>query len=115
MVDVVIDDMTIGNPVSPLAQRWRFWASIRRHPYSAVPFPGNWELWRKCPDASQHFKVLTLRRGPYVGRKLGSEWYFSGRIGRFWEELSSQLPVGGAHNMTVPCRWRLRDILAQWG
>src|ERR1700761_8914110 len=28
MVDVVIDDMAIGNPASPMAQRWRFWASF---------------------------------------------------------------------------------------
>jgi hypothetical protein len=28
MVEVVIDDMTIGNPASLLAQLWRFWASF---------------------------------------------------------------------------------------
>ena len=28
MVDVVIDDMAIGNPASQMAQRWRFWASF---------------------------------------------------------------------------------------
>src|ERR1700744_4230512 len=28
MVDVVIDHMAIGNPASPMAQRWRFWASF---------------------------------------------------------------------------------------
>jgi hypothetical protein len=27
---------------------------IPRHPYSAVPFPSNWELWRNLPDATQH-------------------------------------------------------------
>jgi hypothetical protein len=28
MVEVVIDDMAIGNPASLLAQLWRFWASF---------------------------------------------------------------------------------------
>src|SRR6266436_2727047 len=26
---------------------------IPRHPYSAVPFPSNWQLWRNFPDAMQ--------------------------------------------------------------
>src|SRR5712692_4121057 len=26
---------------------------IPRHPYSAVPFPSNWKLWRNFPDAMQ--------------------------------------------------------------
>jgi hypothetical protein len=28
MVDVVMDDMAIGNPASQMAQLWRFWASF---------------------------------------------------------------------------------------
>jgi hypothetical protein len=48
-----MDDMAIGNPVSPLAQLWRFWAFVPRHPYSAVPFPSNCELWPNFPDAMQ--------------------------------------------------------------
>jgi hypothetical protein len=28
MAEVVMDDMAIGDPVSPVAQLWRFWASF---------------------------------------------------------------------------------------
>jgi hypothetical protein len=52
MAEVVMDDMAIGNPASLLAQLWRF-GPLPRHPYSAVPFPSNWELWRNFPDAMQ--------------------------------------------------------------
>jgi len=38
MLDVVIDDMAIGNPVSPVAQRWRFWASFPGIHIAQFPF-----------------------------------------------------------------------------
>jgi hypothetical protein len=45
----VMDDMAIGNPVSPVAQLWRFWASFPGNHIAQFTFPGNWQLWRKLP------------------------------------------------------------------
>src|ERR1035438_7142036 len=41
MAEVVMDDMAIGNPVSPVALLWRFWASfpgihIAQFPYRVI-------------------------------------------------------------------------------
>jgi len=38
MAEVVIDDMAIGNPVSPMAQLWRFWASFPGIHIAQFPF-----------------------------------------------------------------------------
>jgi len=38
MTEVVMDDMAIGNPVSPVAQLLALLGLVPRHPYSAVPF-----------------------------------------------------------------------------
>src|SRR5271169_3725642 len=54
IAEVVIDDMAIGNPVSPAARLAPF-GPHPRHPYSAVPLPSNWELWRNFPDATQQW------------------------------------------------------------
>jgi hypothetical protein len=53
MAEVVMDDMAIGNPVSPCGPALALLGLVPRHPYSAVPFPSNWELWRNFPDALQ--------------------------------------------------------------
>ena len=50
-----------------------------------------------------------------IGRKLGPEPVNYGLGNGFRPELPLQLSVGGAHNMTVSWRWRLRDIPAQVG
>ena len=76
MAEVVMDDMAIGNPVSPMAQLWRF-GPLPRLPYSAVPFPSNWELWRNFPSAMQQSpegKNL-LEPGRRAGRELRSGSY----------------------------------------
>jgi hypothetical protein len=38
MAEVVMDDMAIGNPVSPVAQLWRFWASFPGIHIAQFPF-----------------------------------------------------------------------------
>jgi hypothetical protein len=38
MAEVVMDDMAIGNPVSPMAQLWRFWASFPGIHIAQFPF-----------------------------------------------------------------------------
>src|SRR5260221_4362216 len=43
---------------------------IPRHPYSAVPFPSNWELWRNLPDATQHM-AYQLVEGKNTGAPAG--------------------------------------------
>ena len=52
MAEVVMDDMAIGNPV-PYGPALALVSLVPRHPYSAVPFPSNWELRRNFPDAVQ--------------------------------------------------------------
>jgi hypothetical protein len=47
-----MDDMAIGNPVS-LWPSFGALGLVPRHPYSAVPFPSNCELWPNFPDAMQ--------------------------------------------------------------
>jgi hypothetical protein len=101
-----MDDMAIGNPASLLAQLLALVSLVPRHPYSAVPLPSNWQLWRNFPDAlQQSSQVKNLRRGlqavlakPGAARVDGS-----GSDCRAWEPLS-QLPVGDVDNMTVS--WR---------
>jgi hypothetical protein len=57
----VMDDMAIGNPAFlDVAQLLALLSLVPRHPYSAVPFPSNWQMWRNFPDATQqqgHQKV----------------------------------------------------------
>jgi hypothetical protein len=56
-----MDDMAIGNPAFlDVAQLLALLSLVPRHPYSAVPFPSNWQMWRNFPDATQqqgHQKV----------------------------------------------------------
>jgi hypothetical protein len=54
MAEVVMDDMASGNPAS-FGPAVALQGLIPRHPYSAVPLPSNWELWRKFTDAMQQF------------------------------------------------------------
>src|SRR6266481_10058124 len=80
---------------------------IPRHPYSAVPFPSNWELWRNFPDAlQQSSEGKDFGPSPNrVPRELRSGWYLlNGADGL--GELQPELPVGHARNMTVSWRWR---------
>src|SRR5579871_5322652 len=48
VTEVVMDDMAIGNLESPVGPAGAF-GPRPRHPYSAVPFLSNWQLWRKFP------------------------------------------------------------------
>src|ERR1700721_586661 len=56
--EAVTDDMTFGYPVS-LAQL-ALWTSFPREPYSAVPPPSNWQLWRNSPPAAQRSRRLAV-------------------------------------------------------
>jgi hypothetical protein len=84
MAEVVMDDMAIGNPVSPVAALlWRFWAS----------FPG-------IHIAQFRFQVIgNCGVISLMQCSKGVVWFPS-------LEPALQLPVGEADNMTVS--WRLR-------
>ena len=62
---------------SPVAQL-ALLGLVPRHPYSAVPFPSNWELWRNFPDAPQQSSAGTVivlperRIGPELNPRLYS-------------------------------------------
>src|SRR6202012_1183863 len=63
IAEVVMDDMAIGNPV-PCGPASAF-EPLPRHPYSAVPLPSNWELWRNFPVATQQ----SVARKPMLCRR----------------------------------------------
>jgi hypothetical protein len=63
MVDVVIDDMTIGNPVYPMAQRWRFWASFPGIHIAQFPFRVIENCGVNALDAPQQSGKVNCRRG----------------------------------------------------
>src|SRR4029077_3357387 len=63
--------MAIGNPVSPLAPVGAF-GPHPRLPYSAVPLPSNWELWRNFPGATQHGLVCRVESDPWPKRRANA-------------------------------------------
>ncbi len=46
MTDVVMEDIAIGDPVVPNGPALALVSLFPRHPYSAVPFRDNLQLWR---------------------------------------------------------------------
>src|SRR6476620_3949471 len=71
MAEVVMDDMAIGNPVSPCGPALALLGLVPRHPYGVVPFPSNWELWRNFPDALQQSSgEQTFRRAGTACRDI---------------------------------------------
>src|SRR5664279_1810024 len=74
---------------------------VPRHPYSAVPFPSNWQFWLNFPDAMQ--------------QSIGSQGFAAPRSDAATDlgpvrEPPRQLSVGDTHNMTVSWRRRLAHI-----
>jgi hypothetical protein len=62
MAEVVMDDMAIGDPVSPGAQLWRFWASFPGIHIAQFPFQviGNCGvIGLLCLNALQQRMVLS--------------------------------------------------------
>jgi len=98
--------------VFPEAQLWRFWASfpgihIAQFPFRVIGNCGVISLMR-CSNR-QKLKIVAALGG-WVGRNLGpARALCRGSDGRL-RELSLQLAVGGAHNMTVSWRRRLARI-----
>jgi hypothetical protein len=68
---------------------------IPRHPYSAIIFPSNWQLWRNFPDALQHWEHGEFLI-PGIGQKIRVGIVFlDGK--RLWElVLRGNLAVGRA-------------------
>src|SRR6266852_9766196 len=70
MAEVVMDDMAIGNPV-PYGPALALLGLIPRHPYSAVPFPSNWQLWRNFPDAMQQSRLVSSQAQTRCRTRIG--------------------------------------------
>src|SRR5881392_2804645 len=117
MAEVVMDDMAIGNPVSPCGPALALWASfpgiqIVQFPLQVIGNCGVISLMR----CSNRQRVKILRPSPnHVPRELRSGWYLlSGADGL--GELQPRSPVGHARNMTVSWHWRRCGRLsAVWG
>ena len=84
MVEVVMDDMAIGNPASPVAQRWRFWASfpgihIAQFHFQVIGNCGVISLMRRNNPLSQEVAI----RAPDLTRvTAGGLYSFVWLIGR---------------------------------
>src|SRR5260370_41523044 len=107
MAEVVIDDMAIGNPVSPLALHRRFWASfpgihIAQFPFQVIGNCGVISLMR----CSNHARKNSDEAGTKINVRIVS--CYRGRV--FLVELRPQLLVRGVGNMTVSLRWGLARI-----
>jgi hypothetical protein len=101
MIELVMDDMAIGNPASLVAQLWRFWAL----------FPGvhiaqfQFQVIRNCgvilPDAVHQSRQGKILAPIIVFSAVGSGLYsLPGRPRWCWKPRL-QLLVGGMRNMTV--------------
>jgi hypothetical protein len=87
MVDVVIDDMAIGNPASQMAQRWRFWASFPGIHIAQFPFRVIENCGVNALDALQQWsKVNACRRHALDENESLDQGFWSGDIG-FAQEL----------------------------
>src|SRR5260370_6733693 len=86
----------------PLGPALALLRPLPRHPYSAVPFPSNWQLWRKFPDALQQSSEVRISNHP----SLSAENLM---------EPPPQLPVGDVGNMTVSWRRRLARVSSAAG
>jgi hypothetical protein len=64
MAEVVMDDMAIGNPVSPMAQLWRFWASFPGFHIAQFPFQviGNCGVIYLMQCSNRHRRNTDARR-----------------------------------------------------
>ncbi len=108
MAEVVMDDMAIGNPVSPVAALlWRFWASfpgihIAQFRFQVIGNCGVISLMR----CSNHARKNPDEAGTKINVRIVS--CYRGRF--FLVEHRPQLLVGGVGNMTVSLRWRLARI-----
>jgi hypothetical protein len=76
MAEVVMDDMAIGDPVSPGAQLWRFWASFPGIHIAQFPFQviGNCGVISLMHCSNRHW-VKISGKPDRVPRELRSRWY----------------------------------------
>src|ERR1700752_4461468 len=72
-----------------------------RHPYSAVPDPSNWQLWRNSPNALQQWSESP---GPWQGA-MAFRMRFGFQDPDALLETAPAIVRGDADNMTVS--WRL--------
>src|SRR5260370_35489703 len=105
MAEVVMDDMAIGNPVSPVAALlWRFWASfpgihIAQFRFQVIGNCGVISLMR----CSNHARKNPDEAGTKINVRIVS--CYRGRV--FLVEPRPQLLVGGLGNMTLSLLCRL--------
>ena len=71
MAEVVMDDMALGNPAYPEAQRMALVSLFPGIPIAQVPLPSNWKLWLNFPDAAQHDVTLPKAFGS-LGEDAGT-------------------------------------------
>src|ERR1700743_427109 len=116
MVDVVIDDMAIGNPASQMAQRWRFWASLPGIHIAQFPFRVIDNCGLNGRAALQQSMKVRICRGPALGENTGlDQRFWPGDIG-FCAGTSPVIGgLGDVHNMTVSWPRRLRSFSAWRG
>src|SRR5258705_1168842 len=107
MAEVVMDDMAIGNPVSPCGPALALWASfpgihIAQFPFQVIGNCGVISLMH-CSNR-QRVKVFGKPESHAERIKV---WVISLGGGRWaWGELRPELPVGHVEKMTVSWRWR---------
>src|ERR1700676_1881522 len=117
MAEVVMDDMAIGNPVSPTAQRWRFWASFPGIHIAQFPFQviGNCGVISLMQCSNRHEISVFAAANSVSDKDWKSGSYPQLGPPGFWRELHPQLSVGGVHNMTVSWHWRPASISSAAG
>src|ERR1700744_2174440 len=102
MVDVVIDDMAIGNPASQMAQRRRFWASFPGIHIAQFPFRVIENCGVNAPDAVQQSREVRICRGHALEENTGlDQRFWPGDIGFYAGPSPVIGGLGDVHKMTV--------------